>query len=248
MTHIFDSAEELSSAAALHAAESFRDLLQRQETVRLLVATGASQLLFLQRLTEQPDLDWRRVELFHLDEYIGIGREHPASFARYIYERVVVPTGLGRYHLLDGRANPDEVVATMSELIRQAPIDLAFAGIGENGHLAFNDPPADFETEDPYLIVELDQRCRLQQVGEGWFSSLDDVPRRAISISVRQLLQSREIISVVPGKQKAMAVHACLSGQVTPLAPASALRLHPKTSLYLDRDSASLLPSQEQQS
>ena len=244
MVNIFESAEELSRAAALHAAESLQALLQQRETVRLLVATGASQLLFLQHLTARRDLDWKRVELFHLDEYIGIGLDHPASFARYIREKVVMPTGIERFHLLDGLTVPDQVIATMSALIQEAPIDLAFAGIGENGHLAFNDPPADFETEQPYLLVNLDQRCRLQQVGEGWFRSLDEVPRRAISMSVKQLLRSREIISVVPGKGKAMAVHACLSGEVTPLAPASVLRLHPRTFIYLDRDSASLLVSQ----
>ena len=248
MVKIFNSKDELATAAASHAAESLGQLLNQRSTVRILVATGASQLKFLELLTEVRDLDWSRVELFHLDEYIGIGDEHPASFARYIHERVVAPAGIVRYHLLDGSREPFGVVAEMSALITAAPIDLAFAGIGENGHLAFNDPPADFETDDPYLIVNLDERCRRQQVGEGWFGSLHEVPRQAISISVKQLLQAREIISVVPGKQKAMAVSACLRGEVTPLVPASALRLHPQTTIYLDRDSASLLPPQEAES
>lgn len=244
---IFDSPAQLAQAAADQALQTLRDLLARQDTVRLLAATGASQILFLEQLTASSDLDWRRVELFHLDEYISIDDRHPASFVRYLRERLIAPTGMRRYHFLDGMADPEEVIAEMSALIRTQPIDLAFAGIGENGHLAFNDPPADFETDQPYLIVDLDERCRRQQVGEGWFPSFEAVPARAISISVKQLLQAREIISVVPGKQKAMAVQACFSGRVTPLAPASALRLHPQTTVFLDRDSAALLSSPQEE-
>lgn len=245
MIRILDTAEALAETAARHATDALTNLLDEREEVRILVATGASQLRFLELLTADKSLDWKRVELFHLDEYLDLNEADPASFARYIRERVVKPTGIRTAHLMDGLRDPDTLVREMSEAIRRRPVDLAFAGIGENGHLAFNDPPADFETEAPYLVVDLDERCRQQQVGEGWFTSLDDVPRRAISISVKQLLQARKIISVVPGKQKAAAVRDCLEGPLSPSAPASALRLHPDATIYLDRDSASLLTKRE---
>lgn len=225
--------------AAAQAASSLQRILAEQETARILVATGNSQLRFLELLIQQPGIDWTRVELFHLDEYIGIGIEHKASFARYIQEKVLVPTGIQRYHLLNGHTDPAETARALAA----APIDLAFAGIGENAHLAFNDPPADFETEQPYIIVNLDDTCRQQQVGEGWFPDLAAVPKQAISISIQQLMKAKEIISVVPDLRKARAVSACLDGEVSPNAPASILRLHPNAWLYLDRDSASLLQS-----
>jgi glucosamine-6-phosphate deaminase len=241
MIRTFRTKDELAAATAAQAADSLKLALDTSGMVRLLVATGASQLEFLQKLTATPGIDWQRVELFHLDEYVGFGEDHPASFARYIRERIIKPTGIERYHLLDGRRDPTEEAAEMGVEIRKAPIDLAFAGIGENGHLAFNDPPADFETEEPYLVVQLDEACRRQQVGEGWFSSIDDVPRQALSISVHQLLQSREIICAVPDARKAAAVKACLEGPITPMAPASILRTHPNTTIFLDAQSASLL-------
>jgi glucosamine-6-phosphate deaminase len=179
--------------------------------------------------------------MFHLDEYLGLPEEHPASFRRYLTARFVRPTGIERYHFLDGENDPDESMRRVSAEIRSAPIDCAFVGIGENGHLAFNDPPADFETRDPYLIVALDRACRQQQVGEGWFTSVDEVPERAISISVRQILDSREIICVVPDARKADAVKRCLEGPATPDAPASILQTHSNTTAYLDTESASLL-------
>ena len=230
-------------AAANQASESLKRLLASQRLVRLLVATGNSQLQFLQYLTSEAGIDWSRVELFHLDEYIGISPDHPASFARYIYDKVIVPTGITRYHLLNSFADPARIIAQVGGALALAPIDIAFAGIGENAHLAFNDPPANFETEEPYLIVTLDEDCRYQQVGEGWFQSLEDVPEQAISISIHQLMKAREIISVVPDLRKARAVAACLDGDVSPAVPASILRLHPNAQLYLDEDSASLLRS-----
>jgi glucosamine-6-phosphate deaminase len=241
MIRVFSTPAEMGGAAAEHAAQSLQALLNKQDHVRLLAATGASQIEFLDRLTAHRDLDWARVELFHLDEYIGLGIDHPASFARYIQQRILDRTGIRRHHLLDGARDPHQVVAEVSREITRAPIDLAFVGIGENGHLAFNDPPADFETEDPYLIVALDQACRAQQVAEGWFSSIDDVPQQAISISIPQLLKAREILCVVPDRRKAAAVKACLDGPLSPSAPASALRAHPNTTIFLDADSASLL-------
>ena len=205
------------------------------------MATGASQFEFLDALTKREDIDWRHVEMFHLDEYLGLRPEHPASFRRYLLERVVRPTGIGRYHFLEGEKNADEVIRRVGTELRAAAVDCAFVGIGENGHLAFNDPPADFTTREPYLIVHLDEACRRQQVGEGWFRSMDEVPDRAISISIRQILEARQIICVVPDARKAEAVKRCLEGPVTPDAPASILQEHPDTTVYLDKESAALL-------
>lgn len=241
MVKIYKTKHDLADAAAEHARNSLRVLLEKQADVRLLAATGASQIDFLERLTAVADLDWPRVELFHLDEYVGIGIDHPASFARFIKERIIDRTGITRYHLLDGARHAHKMAAEMSKEITRAPIDVAFVGIGENGHLAFNDPPADFETEEPYLVVSLDQACRAQQVGEGWFSSVADVPPQAITISIPQLLKAREILCMVPDRRKAAAVKACLEGPLSPDAPASALRAHPNTTIFLDVDSASLL-------
>jgi glucosamine-6-phosphate deaminase len=239
--HVLPSKTETSSAAAKHAAEALQRVLAKSETARIIAATGASQIDFLQFLTTTPGIDWPRVEMFHLDEYIGLPFDHPASFRKYLTERLIRKTGMRRYHLLDGEQNPTEVVREVGKELASAPIDIAFVGIGENGHLAFNDPPANFEIDDPYLIVELDEACRAQQVHEGWFKSIPDVPAHAISMSVKQILKSREIIAVVPGAQKARAVKACLEGDISPMAPASILRKHPNTTTYLDTESASLL-------
>ena len=241
MVEIFPTKAELAAAAAALAAERLRDLLTKQTQVRLLAATGASQLEFLDHLAREQGIDWPRVELFHLDEYVGLSMDHPASFAGYIKQRIVDRVGIVYFHLLDGTRDPRDVVTETGQALASAPIDLAFVGIGENGHLAFNDPPADFEIEDPYLLVELDHACRLQQVGEGWFPSLADVPRQAISISIHQLLKTREILCIVPDERKAPAVRACLVGAISPDAPASILRIHPNTTIFLDKASASLL-------
>jgi glucosamine-6-phosphate deaminase len=239
--NVLPSKWEAGTAAAEHAAKSLQRLLAESKSVRIIAATGASQLDFLQFLTATPGIDWQRVEMFHLDEYVGLPVSHPASFRNYLMERFVRKTGIRRYHLLDGEQNPADVVLAVGNELKSAPIDLAFVGIGENAHLAFNDPPADFETDEPYLIVELDEACRLQQVNEGWFKSISEVPPRAISMSVKQILKSKEIIAIVPGAQKAPAVRACLEGQVSPVAPASILRTHANTTIYLDTESASLL-------
>jgi glucosamine-6-phosphate deaminase len=184
------------------------------------------------------------VELFHLDEYIGLPTTHPASFSRFLQEHLIGKTGITNTHLLNGEENPAEVIARASKAISEAPIDVAFVGIGENGHLAFNDPPADFETEEAYIIVNLDEACRRQQVGEGWFKDLDAVPRQAISMSVRQVLKAKEIIAVVPDARKAEAIKACFGGKITPMAPSSILRTHPNATIYLGKDSAALLAPQ----
>ena len=205
------------------------------------MATGASQFEFLDALTKRADVDWSRVEMFHLDEYLGIPAEHPASFRRYLLERFIRPSGIERYHLLDGTKDPVAVCLEVGAALRSAPVDCAFVGIGENGHLAFNDPPADFHASAPYIVVQLDDACRRQQVGEGWFKSIGEVPDRAISISIRQIMDAREIICVVPDARKAEAVKMCLEGPVTPDAPASILQEHPNTTVYLDEASASRL-------
>jgi glucosamine-6-phosphate deaminase len=179
--------------------------------------------------------------MFHLDEYIGLPENHPASFRRFLRERLIDPTGITRHHLLDGSANPGDVCMRVGAALQSGPIDCACIGIGENGHLAFNDPPADFDTAAPYIVVQLDEACRRQQVGEGWFATIDDVPKRAITISVRQLLTAQEIVCAVPDARKAEAVRRSLEGPVDPAAPASILRTHPNVTIYLDTASAALL-------
>jgi glucosamine-6-phosphate deaminase len=231
----------MSRAAAEHAADVLKTAIARRGRARLIAATGASQLDFLAALTEASDIPWALVEMFHLDEYVGLAIDHPASFRKYLLERLIRKTGIERYHLLDGERDATRVAGDVGRELTRDAIDAAFVGIGENGHLAFNDPPADFETTRPYLIVELDEACRRQQVGEGWFPSVAAVPQRAISMSVRQILESREIICVVPDARKAQAVKACVEGEVSPMAPASILKTHQNTTLYLDRDSAALL-------
>lgn len=231
----------LGQAAADHAARSLRRALGDRGSARLVAATGASQFEFLDALTSAPGIDWSRVEVFHLDEYVGLPSTHPASFRKYLFERLIHKVGITRYYLLDGDGDPQGSVTKIGHELQSKPVDILFAGIGENGHLAFNDPPADFQATAPYLIVDLDEACRQQQVNEGWFSKLGDVPKKAISMSVRQILCSQEIIVVVPDTRKAPAVKACLEGEISPAMPASILRTHPNATIYLDRDSAALL-------
>jgi glucosamine-6-phosphate deaminase len=239
---IFDTKEELGQAAADRARAAIGEAIARSGEARVIAATGASQFEFLDALTAAGGIDWGRVEMFHLDEYVGLPDTHPASFRRYLRERIVERVEPRLFHFLAGDApDPAAECRRVGVLLARAPIDVAFVGIGENGHLAFNDPPADFETEEPYLVVELDEACRRQQLGEGWFPGLADVPRRAISMSIRQILKSREILCVVPDARKAKAVRDCLEGDVSPHHPSSILQTHPATTVYLDRDSAALL-------
>ncbi|MEP7274066.1 MAG: 6-phosphogluconolactonase [Acidobacteriota bacterium] len=236
-----ESKTSLSQAAAEQASAAILRAISSNGCARILVATGASQFEFLEMLTSTPGIDWSVVEMFHLDEYIGLPIAHRASFRQYLIDRFIEKTDVLRYHLLDGEGDLQIVIATVSAAIASAPIDIAFVGIGENGHLAFNDPPADFETEAPYIIVNLDEACRLQQVGEGWFANLDEVPTQAISISIRQIMKAREIICIAPEARKASAVKACFEGEISPAHPASILGEHPHVTVYLDRESASLL-------
>jgi len=237
----FETRLDMAAAAAAHAAAAMRRSILDAGGARIVVATGASQLEFLEELTTNQQVDWQRVTLFHLDEYVGLSIEHPASFRKYILERVIRRTNLKDYLLLDGEGDVPEVCRRAGEAVSAKPVDVAFVGIGENGHLAFNDPPADFTTDDPYIIVHLDQACRRQQVGEGWFYSVSEVPESAISMSIRQILKAREIICVVPEARKAVPVKAALEGPITPDVPASVLREHQKVTMYLDRASAALL-------
>src|SRR6266540_3986580 len=220
----------MSAAAAEHAAASIRSAIDRRGKARIVAATGASQLEFLRALTAAPGIDWQRVELFHLDEYAGLPESHPASFRRYLRENLVNRTKIPTYYFLDGEDDLDAVRRRIGGALLQEQVDVLFAGIGENGHLAFNDPPADFKTTEPYLIVKLDEACRRQQVGEGWFASLDEVPDTAISMSIQQMLKAREMIVVVPDERKAAAVREALAGEVTPAVPASILRSEEHTS------------------
>jgi glucosamine-6-phosphate deaminase len=238
---VFESKESLATAAAEQASTAILRAIRREGRARIIAATGASQLTFLGALLEAQGIDWPRVELFHLDEYIGLPITHPASFRKYLLERLIRPAGITNYHLLDGETDVSGVIQRVGDAIRSAPIDVAFVGVGENGHLAFNDPPADFETEAPYLVVELDEACRRQQVGEGWFANLEEVPQRAISMSVRQIMKAREIVCVVPDARKARAIQFCFEGEIGPMAPASILRTHPAATVYLDKDSAAQL-------
>jgi glucosamine-6-phosphate deaminase len=238
---IHASQSESAKAAATQAALVIRDAIRDRGQARIIAATGTSQLQFLDVLTASAAIDWQSVEMFHLDEYVGMPASHPASFRKYLLERFIQKAGITRYHLLDGDGDPAEVTSRVGEEINAASIDVAFVGIGENGHLAFNDPPADFQTEAPFLIVELDDACRRQQVQEGWFASISEVPTHAISMSICQILKAREIIAMVPEARKAKAVKACLEGAISPEAPASALQKHPNVTVYLDPQSSELL-------
>ena len=241
MVRVFDDKKLLGEAAAEQASEAIRRAIGKQGMARIIAATGMSQVDFLDALTRDDKIDWRKVEMFHLDEYVGLPLTHPASFRKYLFERLIHKVGLTNHHLLDGTGDANETVRVVGDALRSAPVDVAFVGIGENGHLAFNDPPADFQTEEPYLIVELDAACVRQQVGEGWFANISEVPRRAISMSVRQILKAKEIVCVVPDARKAAAVKLCFEGEISPMAPASILRTHSAATIYLDRASASLL-------
>jgi glucosamine-6-phosphate deaminase len=238
---IYDDKSSLARAAATESAASLRDAIASRGCARIIAATGASQFEFLDLLTASAGIDWSRVEMFHLDEYIGLPVSHPASFRKFLLERLIRKAGITKYHLLDGDADVDAVIRGVGKRLSAAPVDIAFVGIGENGHLAFNDPPADVETEEPYLVVELDEACRRQQVGEGWFKDLPDVPRRAITMSMRQILKAKKILAIVSESRKAEAVKKCFEGEISASAPASYLRTHANALVLLDKKSAALL-------
>ena len=235
--------KENGKKAALKAAELLREAIARKGHACFIAATGASQFEFLQSLTASPGIDWGKTTMFHLDEYAGMLMSHPASFRKYLKERLVDKVNPGKVHYVeaDNLAGPEAECQRLKEIISQVEIDAAFVGIGENGHLAFNDPPADFNTGEPYIVVNLDEACRNQQLGEGWFKSLKEVPEKAISMSIKQIMRSKVIICTVPDERKARAVKDCLKGPVSNLHPASILQQHSKCFMFLDSGAASLL-------
>jgi len=239
---VFKTKAECGAAAADRGAEILKQAIAAKGRASFIVATGASQFDFMKALTHKDGIEWQNTAMYHLDEYIGISEKHPASFRRYLKERLVEVVQPGTVHFIQGEAaDPAAECRRMNDIIAQDKIDAAFVGIGENGHLAFNDPPADFETQQPFIIVELDKACRQQQFGEGWFASLEEVPTTAISMSIQQIMKSEAIICTVPDSRKARAVQQCFEGEVSPMHPASILREHPNAFVCLDADSASLL-------
>jgi glucosamine-6-phosphate deaminase len=237
---IYKTKEELGATAARKGAELIRKAIGEKGEATIIVATGASQFEMLDELVHAK-VDWTRVTAFHLDEYIGIPVTHGASFRKYLKERFVDRVPLKDFHYINGESDAETECERLGELIASQPVDVAFIGIGENGHLAFNDPPADFKTEEAYIKVNLDLECRNQQFGEGWFPTLDQVPETAISMSVNQILKSENIICSVPDERKAEAVKKAVEKEVCPEIPASALKTHKKTWLFLDSGSSSLL-------
>ncbi len=241
--YILNSKENMGKAAAEKAAEILRKAIKEKGKANFIAATGASQFEFLDHLTKITSLEWGETTMFHLDEYIGLSEDHPASFRRYLQERLISKVHPGKVFLIAGDApGSEEECERLNDIISQYEIDVAFVGIGENGHLAFNDPPADFETEKPYIIVELDTACRRQQLGEGWFNSLEEVPQKAISMSVNQIMKAKNIICTVPDKRKAQAVKDCFGGEeISPYYPASILKRHDHCYVFLDEQSAMYL-------
>lgn len=241
---VLAEAQSCGRRAAAQGGGWVQEALEARGRATVVLATGASQFEMLAALGSLPSVAWERVTFFHLDEYLGLPASHPASFRRYLWERFhsKLPVPPRAFHYLDGEAvDPVAECRRVGALIAEDSVDVAFIGIGENGHLAFNDPPADFEVPDPYIVVTLDEGCRRQQAGEGWFPSLEDVPRRAISMSIRQILRSRHLVVTVPDRRKATAVRDSIEGPITPSVPASILRRHPSCQLFLDVESASLL-------
>ena len=240
---IYKTKQQMGTTAAAHAAEVIEQAIESKGEANIILATGTSQFETLKNLVTIPGIDFSKITMFHLDEYTGLDADHPASFRKFLKERFVdkVPS-LKAVHFVDGDAeNPQHECRRLGAIIATHPIDVALVGIGENGHLAFNDPPADFETEEPFIIVELDERCRKQQLDEGWFATLEQVPRRAISMSIRQIMKSACLIVSVPEKRKAEAVKYTLEGQVTNMCPASILQRHKNCKIFMDKEAASLL-------
>ena len=238
---ICDSKEQLGEKAATLGANYIREAIENFGQANIVVATGASQFEMLAYLVKE-DIDWSKVNGFHLDEYIGLPDGHPASFRKYLKERFVDIVNPANFYYVNGDNDPLVECSRLGKLIQQVSIDVAFVGIGENGHLAFNDPPADFEVQTPFLVVELDQACRTQQMNEGWFETLAQVPEKAISMSIAQIMKSQHIICSVPDLRKAEAVSKSLLGPVTPDVPASILQQHVSTFFFLDQQSASKFP------
>ncbi len=235
-------AKDLGQKSGDLAAALIKKAIAEKGRAHIIMATGTSQFETLNQLLSHTDIEWERVVMFHLDEYIGLSITHPASFRKYLIERVLdkVPA-LQNYYLINGETDPEQECERLGALITAHPIDVTLCGIGENGHLAFNDPPADFDTQRPYIVVQLDEPCRRQQFNEGWFESMEEVPQQAISMSIQQILRSETIICSVPDERKATAVKNCLELPISNLYPAGILRSHADCTLYLEPASASQL-------
>ena len=237
----YSNKKETSKKAALEAASLLNEIIHKKGTATFVIATGVSQLDFIEHLVTEGNVDWSKTKMFHLDEYIGLSETHPASFRKYLKEKFISKVDkIKKINLVNGdAADPQKECDRLNQILKNEIIDLAFVGIGENGHLAFNDPPADFEIEDPYIIVNLDEKCRRQQVGEGWFNSTEDVPQQAISMSVKQIMKAKNIICTVPGERKAQAVKKCFGiEKISAAHPASILKKHKNCFVFLDYDSA----------
>ena len=232
--------EEVGVASAKQTAEAINAAIAKQGYARILLSTGASQFPFFDEIIKE-NVDWSKVEMFHLDEYVGISEDHPASFKRYLLDRFVNKVNPKKAYLINGQGNPEETIAELTALLNEKPIDVGLIGIGENAHIAFNDPPADFNDTRAYKVVTLDERCLQQQVGEGWFKNVEETYKQAISMTCLQIMKCKTIISVVPYKVKAEAVYNTLTSVVTPRVPATLMRAHNDFTLYCDTDSASLL-------
>lgn len=235
---ICENSEALGKSAAEYVGKVLRESIAEKGSARILLSTGASQFDTIKALVEEKDIKWECVEMFHLDEYVDLPETHVASFRKYLKERFVEKVGtLKAAHFVDGTK---ECIQTLTEEIRKSPIDIGLIGIGENGHIAFNDPPADFDTREAYIIVNLDERCKKQQMGEGWFATIDDVPKQAVSMTTYQIMQCKKIVSCVPYKVKAEAVENTLKAkETTNMVPATLLKEHKDLILYLDTESAS---------
>ncbi len=237
---IADDPRELGDKAAALIASFLRQAIAASGEARIILSTGASQFETVEALIRS-DVDWSRVEMFHLDEYVGLPESHPASFRKYLKERFVGKVRLKAAHFVSGEGDVEKNIAALNAELLKRPVDVGVIGIGENGHIAFNDPPADFETREPYKVVSLDERCRMQQVGEGWFGSVAEVPPRAITMTPRQILSCRHIVSSVPHGVKAEAVYNTITRGLDPMVPATLLKTHPDWHLFIDRKSAGRL-------
>jgi glucosamine-6-phosphate deaminase len=238
---IKEDISELGKVAGQTAARMIKDAIEKKNSVNIILATGTSQFETLNQLVKE-NIDWSKVTMFHLDEYIGLPETSPASFRKYLKERFIEKvSGLKKVYLINGEENAETECRRLGEIIKNNIIDVALVGIGENGHLGFNDPPADFETNEPFIVVDLDEKCRNQQYCEGWFKTIDDVPRQAITMSINQIMRSEKIICSVPESRKAIAVKDCFENDVSNLFPASILQKHDECICFLDKDSSALL-------
>ena len=237
---IYETKEMMGKAASEHAARLINEAIAECGSARILLSTGASQFPFFEWFVKE-DIEWDKVEMFHLDEYVGIDPEHPASFNKYLRERFIDKVNPGKYHLIDGRVPADETIKELTVLLAEKAVDVGLIGIGENAHIAFNDPPADFNDTRAYKVVTLDDRCLMQQIGEGWFKDKDECFKQAISMTCPEIMKCKHIISVVPYKVKAEAVYKTVTSKLTPEIPATLLKEHADSYLYCDADSSALL-------